>query len=122
MFKISIHNGVWSIQAHITDTVVRTVHLSDTSAILINLLYSNSFVCQFVHRLHTEITTKYNIKCNFLDIQIWQSIPSVWRDVLYNSSKQKSRATDIIYWLQNVHFIHKGYIMYLLKNVVIQHV
>ncbi len=46
---------------------------------------------------YSEINRKYNIKCNFLDkLQIRQSIPSVWRDILYKSSKLKTKHT--VYW------------------------
>ncbi len=47
---------------------------------------------------YSEINRKYNIKCYFLDIlQIRQSIPSVWRDILYKSSKPKTKHTDIVF-------------------------
>ncbi len=51
---------------------------------------------------HTEINNKYDIKSNFFDIlQIKQSIPFAWRDILNNSSKQKSIGTDTytVYWM-----------------------
>ncbi len=45
-----------------------------------------------------EINGKYNIKCNLLDIlQVRQNIPSVWRDILYKSSKPKPKHTDIVF-------------------------
>ncbi len=38
---------------------------------------------------HTEINNKYDIKSNLFDIlQIRQSVPFAWRDILNNSSKQ----------------------------------
>ncbi len=47
---------------------------------------------------HSEINRKYNIKYHFLDIlQIRQSIPSVWRDILYKSSKPKTKHTNIVF-------------------------
>ncbi len=47
---------------------------------------------------YSQINSKYRIKYNFLDIlQIRQSIPSVWRDILYKSSKPKSKHTDIVF-------------------------
>ncbi len=47
---------------------------------------------------YSEINKKYNIKCNFLDIlQIRQSTPSVWRDILYKSSNLKTKHTDIVF-------------------------
>ncbi len=46
---------------------------------------------------HAEINNKCNINCNFLDLQICQSMPSVLRDILYISCKQKSSATDILF-------------------------
>ncbi len=47
---------------------------------------------------HTEINNKYDIKSNFFDIlQIRQSIPFAWRDILNNSSKQKSIGTDSLF-------------------------
>ncbi len=46
---------------------------------------------------HTEINNKYDIKYNFFDIlQIRQSLPFAWRDILNNSSKQKSIGTDTL--------------------------
>ncbi len=47
---------------------------------------------------YSEINRKYNIKYNFLDIlQSRQSIPSVCRDILYKSSKLKTKHTDIMF-------------------------
>ncbi len=47
---------------------------------------------------YSEINRKYNIKYHFLDIlQIRQSIPSVWRDILYKSSKPKTKHTHIVF-------------------------
>ncbi len=47
---------------------------------------------------YSEINRKYNIKCNFLDIlQIKQNTPSVWRDILYKSTKPKAMHTDIVF-------------------------
>ncbi len=44
---------------------------------------------------HTEINNKYDIKSNFFDIlQIRQSIPFAWRNILNNSSKQISIGTN----------------------------
>ncbi len=47
---------------------------------------------------HTEINNKYDIKSNFFDIlQIRQNIPFAWRDILNNSSKQKSIGTCTLF-------------------------
>ncbi len=47
---------------------------------------------------HTEIDNKYDIKSNFFDIlQIRQNIPFALRDILNNSSKQKSIGTDTLF-------------------------
>ncbi len=47
---------------------------------------------------YSEINRKYNIKCNYLDIlQIRQSTPSVWRDILYKSSKPKTKHSHIVF-------------------------
>ncbi len=44
------------------------------------------------------------MKCNFLDIlQIRQSIPSVWRDILYKSSKQTTKHNDIVFIRDNIY-------------------
>ncbi len=47
---------------------------------------------------HTQINNKYDIKSNFFDIlQIRQSIPFACRNILNNSSKQKSNSTDTLF-------------------------
>ncbi len=47
---------------------------------------------------HTEINNKDDIKSDFFDIlQIRQSIPFEWRNILNNSSKQKSIGTDTLF-------------------------
>ncbi len=47
---------------------------------------------------HTVIDNKYDIKSDFFDIlQIRQSIPFAWRDILNNSFKQKSIGTNTLF-------------------------
>ncbi len=53
---------------------------------------------------HIEINNKYDIKSNFFNIlQIRQSISFAWRDIMNNSSKQKSIGTDTLFIDDNMY-------------------